>query len=656
MATTTRRPLEIDIVTGNVFPVAVRGLPVNLPAGTTLGGASIDTGSVATWGTVIGTLANQTDLVAALALKQSLTGTLALGGFGSITGRIGSANLPLGIVVVKHTNGSEVAYTTIASAVTAGVSGETAIIGPGLYNESIRLKNGVNIHFQNGAQLINSTNGPAFYTDNTSGAVTCRITGQGVIQSSAVDEESDAFKLTQNGDSVYVEAREIYGYHTAAWVTPATGTGSIIIKADSVYSEIYDTLLGDNGSTIHATVRNIYMNGADEDSVMEMNGTSFGTIIADRAYHKTGGIMTLAGGSASTINLRIRSFEGTLSAGGNMDFEGTILSPSTSPPVVAFLAAGKTLRLRGKVAAGGATVAIEIQTGNAGTIILDHCYVVPDSSSNTFLATNAQGVTSYESITTRPIGANVTITGNLSLSGAIPTNWLGTSATTALAGNTAYQPLDSDLTLWAATTPPSSYAVGDLLYASAANTLSKLADVATGNVLLSGGVTTAPVFGKVTTSHTTGIAASGANSDITSLTGTTTNDSAASGKIGEVVSALVAIGSPVSLTTTVVANVTTISLTAGDWDVEALCSFTETTATVSARVGGISSASATLPTDGSEGYCGVQSTLTSEINSITLPKKRVSLSGTTTIYLAVKATFSAGSCGGFGYLIGRRIR
>lgn len=64
-----------------------------------------------------------------------------------------------------------------------------------------------------------------------------------------------------------------------------------------------------------------------------------------------------------------------------------------------------------------------------------------------------------------------------------------------------------------------SYAVGDILYASGSTTLSKLADVATGNALISGGVTTAPSWGKITTSHTTGIAASGANSDITSITG-----------------------------------------------------------------------------------------------------------------------------------------
>lgn len=42
-----------------------------------------------------------------------------------------------------------------------------------------------------------------------------------------------------------------------------------------------------------------------------------------------------------------------------------------------------------------------------------------------------------------------------------------------------------------------SYTVGDLLYASGATTLSKLADVGTGNVLLSGGVGVAPAWGKV---------------------------------------------------------------------------------------------------------------------------------------------------------------
>jgi hypothetical protein len=49
------------------------------------------------------------------------------------------------------------------------------------------------------------------------------------------------------------------------------------------------------------------------------------------------------------------------------------------------------------------------------------------------------------------------------------------------------------------------YAIGDMLYAGGASTLSKLAAVAVGNALISGGVTTAPVWGKVTlTGHVSG--------------------------------------------------------------------------------------------------------------------------------------------------------
>jgi hypothetical protein len=51
-----------------------------------------------------------------------------------------------------------------------------------------------------------------------------------------------------------------------------------------------------------------------------------------------------------------------------------------------------------------------------------------------------------------------------------------------------------------------SYAVGDLVYASASTTLAKLAGVATGNALISGGVGTAPSWGKIgLTTHISGI-------------------------------------------------------------------------------------------------------------------------------------------------------
>lgn len=50
-----------------------------------------------------------------------------------------------------------------------------------------------------------------------------------------------------------------------------------------------------------------------------------------------------------------------------------------------------------------------------------------------------------------------------------------------------------------------SYAVGDIVYASGTGTLAGLADVVTGNVLLSGGTNTAPAYGKVgLTTHVSG--------------------------------------------------------------------------------------------------------------------------------------------------------
>jgi hypothetical protein len=59
-------------------------------------------------------------------------------------------------------------------------------------------------------------------------------------------------------------------------------------------------------------------------------------------------------------------------------------------------------------------------------------------------------------------------------------------------------------------TGQSTYTVGDILYASATTTLSKLADVATGNALISGGVATAPSWGKIgLTTHISGTLAVG---------------------------------------------------------------------------------------------------------------------------------------------------
>ena len=67
-----------------------------------------------------------------------------------------------------------------------------------------------------------------------------------------------------------------------------------------------------------------------------------------------------------------------------------------------------------------------------------------------------------------------------------------------------------------------SYAVGDLIYASTTGVLSKLADIATGNALISGGVNTAPSYGKIAlTTHISGTlpVANGGTGDTTYTNG-----------------------------------------------------------------------------------------------------------------------------------------
>ena len=95
-----------------------------------------------------------------------------------------------------------------------------------------------------------------------------------------------------------------------------------------------------------------------------------------------------------------------------------------------------------------------------------------------------------------------------------PTFVTGFTSTTAptYSALTASKPVftDSNKALTSSGTMPvnqggtglASYAVGDLLYASAATTIGKLADVAAGQPLLSGGVATAPAYAGFTLSGT----------------------------------------------------------------------------------------------------------------------------------------------------------
>lgn len=146
--------------------------------------------------------------------------------------------------------------------------------------------------------------------------------------------------------------------------------------------------------------------------------------------------------------------------------------------------------------------------------------------------------------------------------------------------------------------------------------------------------------------------------------GTTTNDNAASGVVGELLSSTVPLSSAVSLTTATDANVTSMTLTPGDWDVSVMLYYAGNAATTISRLqSSISFTSAVLDTsfNGAGSYNeipvvpGTAYFATCQLSN-TIGPFRVSVASNTPTYLVAKAQFLVNTCTAYGILRARRIR
>lgn len=141
--------------------------------------------------------------------------------------------------------------------------------------------------------------------------------------------------------------------------------------------------------------------------------------------------------------------------------------------------------------------------------------------------------------------------------------------------------------------------------------------------------------------------------------GTATNDDATAGQIGEYISQSIAFGSAVSLTTLTSANIASVSLTAGDWEVCANFADNPGGSTLTVNViAAISTTSNTLPTIPAGGaYVDVYGASVSGAVFISpVGCTRASLSSTTTEYLVANINFSVSTMGGYGIIWARRLR
>lgn len=140
--------------------------------------------------------------------------------------------------------------------------------------------------------------------------------------------------------------------------------------------------------------------------------------------------------------------------------------------------------------------------------------------------------------------------------------------------------------------------------------------------------------------------------------GTATNDNAASGMIGEYMTHQTVTGSSVSLTTNTTANVDSLTLTAGDWDVYGVVDFTfGATTSYTYAAGGVSSTSATLVAD--QGFAHTtpaEVPVNTNDQSYPIAPTRFSVSGSTKVYLVARSTFTVSTLKAYGTISARRAR
>ena len=152
--------------------------------------------------------------------------------------------------------------------------------------------------------------------------------------------------------------------------------------------------------------------------------------------------------------------------------------------------------------------------------------------------------------------------------------------------------------------------------------------------------TTISATGTITPNQTNGIV------------GTTTNNNANAGSVGEVITST---GSSVALTNATAANIASISLTAGDWDVWGSVGFVPTTVTSIALIAAsISPTSATQVSIPNITLLNLPFTVGNQ--SIVAPTQRISLATTTTYFLVATINYAGGTEAATGTITARRRR
>lgn len=145
----------------------------------------------------------------------------------------------------------------------------------------------------------------------------------------------------------------------------------------------------------------------------------------------------------------------------------------------------------------------------------------------------------------------------------------------------------------------------------------------------------------------------------TFVLGTNTNDNALASYVGEYIETIKLVGAGVALTSATATTVVSISLTAGDWDVDGVGYFSNPgTTSYTGSVTSLSLVTNTLDTTPGRYAEHIFAAAVPGANTFSeaVPNYRFSLSATTTIFLVLLDIHTVSTSNGFGIIRARRIR
>lgn len=132
------------------------------------------------------------------------------------------------------------------------------------------------------------------------------------------------------------------------------------------------------------------------------------------------------------------------------------------------------------------------------------------------------------------------------------------------------------------------------------------------------------------------------------------------GNIGEYVSSTVLVGAAISLTTNTAADITSVSLTPGQWSCSGNIAFAAASGTApTSLISWISASSATLPTapnSGAEQILNLIFQTGVATQLIATGPLNVSISATTTYFLSARAIFTVSTMTSYGFIGCTRIK